>query len=195
MVYAQLTHNPSRYQFVSLLVLKKPGSVSGGEEEERIHMRRERGEKEREGEGEAEGRSEREWERERERGVGVPVVREHHIQLRSLKSDPKCKADALDQFRLHHCMCTCVRPAASVPLPGRQGPWKLRAPGLHVGSDISERNCTYMVLLSKNPTNKYCAFCSKCLLLFLSSFAVVVVFIVIVVVAFVQRSVIIVRSR
>ena len=38
------------------------------------------------------------------------------VQLCSLKSDPKCNPDALDQFRLHHCTCTCVRPAAFVPV-------------------------------------------------------------------------------
>ena len=64
------------------------------------------------------------------------------VQLRSLKSDPKCKAGALNQFRLHHCMCICVGPAAFVQLKGRQGPWKLKVPGLHVGSDFTERNCS-----------------------------------------------------
>ena len=39
------------------------------------------------------------------------------IQLRSLKSDPRCKTDALDQFRLHHCTCICVSPTTFVPLP------------------------------------------------------------------------------
>ena len=45
----------------------------------------------------------------------------HLLRVLSVKSDPKGKAGALDTFRLHHCSCTCVRPAAFVPLPGYQG--------------------------------------------------------------------------
>ena len=65
------------------------------------------------------------------------------IQLRSLKSDPKCKTGALAQFRLHHCTCTCVRLAAFVPLPGPgEGLCNVRAPDTHFGSDFPEHNCT-----------------------------------------------------
>eukprot|EP00117_Sycon_ciliatum_P014929 scpid97608/ scgid4195/ len=54
-----------------------------------------------------------------------------NLQLRSLRSNLKCKSGTLDQLRSHHCTCTsCVCTAAFVPLPGRQGPCKLRVPNM-----------------------------------------------------------------
>ena len=74
---------------------------------------------------------------------GSPV----YIQLCSMKPDPKCKADALHQFRLHHCICTCVCTAASIPHPERQGPCKLRAPYMPFGSDFIKHNCSASLVL------------------------------------------------
>ena len=59
----------------------------------------------------------------------------------TVKSDPQCKADALDQFPIYHCSCTCRRPAACIPLPGRQGSCKSRAQNMHFEWDFTYHNC------------------------------------------------------
>eukprot|EP00117_Sycon_ciliatum_P041577 scpid95591/ scgid30383/ len=72
-----------------------------------------------------------------------------NLQLRSLRSNLKCKSGTLDQLRSHHCTCTsCVCTAAFVPLPGRQGPCELRAPNTHTVLDFTERTCTSLYCCS-----------------------------------------------
>eukprot|EP00117_Sycon_ciliatum_P015950 scpid72607/ scgid15589/ len=61
-----------------------------------------------------------------------------NLQLRSLRSNLKCKSGTLDQLRSHHCTCTsCVCTAAFVPLPGCQGPVEVEGDKYHTLGWIS----------------------------------------------------------